>query len=284
MTRVHEADRQRGEMQERWERGVPGWARHADSVRAFGMPVSTWLIDQLYLQPGQHVVDLAAGPGDTGFMAAELVRPGGRLTSSDASAGMVEVARERAAAQEIDNADFKQLQLEWIDLETASADAVLCRWGLMFASDPGAALQEIRRVLRPGGRVALAVWDGPMHNPWAALPTLALIELGHVEPPDPSAPGMFALADRERLRDLIDSAGFTDVVLDTVEVTHPARSIEQFLAEQGDLNPMLVELRERLAPEQLAEATALISERLAPFVSDGVLGLPGRVLAVAASA
>jgi ubiquinone/menaquinone biosynthesis C-methylase UbiE len=280
-----EADRQRAEMRARWERGSVGWARHADSLQAFGMPVSAWLIEQLRLQPGQHVLDLAAGPGDTGFMAAELVAPGGRLTSSDASDGMLRVARSRAAQQGIDNAEFRRLELEWIDLETASVDAVVCRWGLMFASDPSAALQEVRRVLKPGGRVAMAVWDSPGVNPWATVPTLTLVQLGHIEPPDPTAPGMFVLADRKRLQSLLEEAGFTEVVVDTVDVRRPSAGVEEYFAETADLNPMFLELRERLSEEQWDEIKARVAEQLEPFVGDdGSLRLSGRSLVAAASA
>src|SRR5205807_4379208 len=102
-----------------------------------------------HLQPGQRVLELAAGPGDTGFMASELVSPAGTLISTDAVEPMLDVARERARAMGVSNVEFRRLDLQWIDLETASVDAVICRWGLMFASDPAAALQEIRRVLRP---------------------------------------------------------------------------------------------------------------------------------------
>jgi SAM-dependent methyltransferase len=282
---VEAIDQARLEMRERWERQAAGWARQADSVQRFGMPVSTWLIDQLHLQPGHDVVDLAAGPGDTGFMAAELVRPGGKLTSSDASEGMVELARSRAAAQGVDNVEFKRLELEWLDLETASADAVVCRWGLMFVADPGAALQEIRRVLRPGGRVALAVWDSPMLNPWATIPMMTVVELGHVEPPDPTAPGMFVLADRDRLQGLFESAGFTEILVDTVDVSRSGQGLDDYLTEMFDLNPILSELRERLDGPQLEEVKSKIIERAEPFVTpDGTLGLTGRSLVAAASA
>jgi ubiquinone/menaquinone biosynthesis C-methylase UbiE len=280
-----EADEQRAEMRARWERGSVGWARHADSVRELGMPVSVWLIDQLHLQPGQRVLDLAGGPGDTGFMAAELVAPGGTLTSSDASEGMIELARTRAAAQGIDNVEFKLLELEWIDLETASVDAVACRWGLMFVSDPGAALQEIRRVLKPGGRLALAVWDSPAVNPWATIPMMSLIQLGHIEPPDPTAPGMFALADRERLHGLLEHAGFTDVVVDAVDVTRARGGLDEYFGETSDLNPVFLELREQLSEEQWAEIKAKVAENLAQFTADdGTLTLPGSSLVAAASA
>src|SRR6202035_3028763 len=147
------------------------------------------MVGELTLEPGQRVLELAAGPGDTGFLAAKRISPGGTLISSDASEAMLDIARERARELGVDNVEFVQLQLEWIDLETASVDAALCRWGLMLLVDPAAAAQEIRRVLRPGGRFATAVWGAPEDNPWATTPTRALIELGHAQPPDRDAPG-----------------------------------------------------------------------------------------------
>ena len=102
-------------------------------MRGPWMPVSAGVIDALALQPGQRVLELAAGPGDTGFLAAEQIAPGGLLISSAAQA-MLEVARERAARLRITNVEFQQLSLEWIDLPAADVDAALCRWGLMFVT------------------------------------------------------------------------------------------------------------------------------------------------------
>jgi len=177
-----EIEEQRVRLLESWDAQAAGWGRQADSTRAQAMPVSAWMIDHAELQAGETVLELAAGPGDTGFMAAERVQPGGWLICSDGSEQMLEVARERAAEQGIENVEFKPLQLEWIDLETATVDAILCRWGLMLLIDPGAALSECRRVLRPGGRLALAVWDMPAVNPWATIPNQALVNLGLAEP------------------------------------------------------------------------------------------------------
>jgi ubiquinone/menaquinone biosynthesis C-methylase UbiE len=276
---------QRLEMLERWERGAAGWSRRADSVQEFGMRVSVWIVEHLDLQPGQRVLDLAAGPGDTGFLAAELVRPGGTLISSDASRAMLGVATGRARDLGVTNVEFKQLELEWIDLPTASVDAVLSRWGLMFALDPGAALQECRRITRPGGRIAIAVWDVPEGNPWATLANRALVELGHVEPPDPTAPGMFALADTEHLRNLLGEAGFLDVVVEPVDLSRAATSVQAFVEEALDLNPQLADIRSQLGPEQWAAVTDRIGELSRPFADPhGGLRFPARALAAAASA
>ena len=113
---TEDPDVERAEMLARWEGAAAGWGRRADRVRDMGMPVSAWMIDHLALQPGQRVLELAAGPGDTGFLAAELIKPGGTLISSDATEAMLEIARERARQMGIDNVEFRQLELEWIDL------------------------------------------------------------------------------------------------------------------------------------------------------------------------
>lgn len=273
------------EILERWARAAPGWREQANVVRDFGMPISAWMIDQLALQPGQRVLELAGGPGDTGFLAAEQVLPGGTLISSDGVEEMLEIARERAATLGIDNAEFKLLDLGWIDLDTASVDAVICRWGLMFASDPGAALQEMRRVLRPGGRVALAVWDAAEHNPWVTIPTRALVELGHVEPPDPSAPGMFVLADAPRLRELLESAGFVDVTVEPIELARVDASVQAYIDGTFALSQQAAEVRARLSDTQWDEVTARIGELAAPYAdADGRLRFPARTLGAAAGA
>lgn len=276
---------QRLEMLERWERGAAGWSRRADSIQEFGMRVSVWMVEHLDLQPGQRVLDLAAGPGDTGFLAAELVKPGGTLISSDASRAMLGVASGRARDLGVTNVEFKRLELEWIDLPTASVDAVLSRWGLMFALDPAAALQECRRVIRPGGRIAVAVWDVAEGNPWATVANRALVELGHVEPQDPEAPGMFALADAERLGALLAEAGFLDVLVEAVDLARAAPSVHGFVEEAADLNPQFAEIRSRLTREQWAAVTARIAELSRPFADEsGALRFPARALAAAASA
>jgi ubiquinone/menaquinone biosynthesis C-methylase UbiE len=273
------------EMLERWERGAAGWSRRADAIQEFGMRVSVWMVEHLDLQPGQRVLDLAAGPGDTGFLAAELVKPGGTLISSDASRAMLGVASGRARDLGVTNVEFKQLELEWIDLPTASVDAVLCRWGLMFALDPSAALQECRRVVRPGGRIAVAVWDLPDRNPWATVATRALIELGHVEPPDPEAPGMFALADAQRLGDLLEEAGFVEVIVEGVELTRSAPNVDAFLEESLDLNAQLADLQRQMSVRRWEEVKGRIHANTRAFADPaGTLHFPGRSLVAAASA
>jgi SAM-dependent methyltransferase len=284
MTSELDTDAQRTEMIERWERAAPGWGRHAQHTREMGMPVSTWMIEQLSLQPGQQVLELAAGPGDTGFLAVELVAPGGKLISSDATEAMLEVARERARQLNIENVEFKQLQLEWIDLPTASVDAVLCRWGYMLIVDPATALRETRRVLRPGGRLALAVWDVPQKNPWATISSRALIAAGAVSPPEPGGPGMFALAERDVLEGLLEEAGFTGVLVEAVEFDRLYENFEDYWAETLDLSQMVSEALEPLSEDQREAVRARVRALAEPYIGDRGLLLPGSSLVASASA
>jgi ubiquinone/menaquinone biosynthesis C-methylase UbiE len=280
-----DADALREEMLGRWERAAPGWERRADETRRFGMPVSAWMVEHVALQPGERVLELAAGPGDTGFLAAELVLPGGALISSDASEPMLEIARRRAAAQGIKNVEFKRLELEWIDLPAASVDAVLCRWGVMLTVDPATALREMRRVLRPGGRAALAVWNDGSHNDWATTPGRALVTLGFAEPPDPSAPGMFTLAAPGRLGELLEAAGFTEVIVESVSLERSAPSLEDYIADQADLSVGFAEVFRELSEGDRARVRDEIAALAAPFVSaDGWVRFPANSLVALANA
>ena len=129
MTADADPEALRAEQLETWDRAAAGWAARRESVQAFATPVSEWMLDAIAPEPGQRVLELAAGVGDTGLMAAESVKPGGTVISSDGTQGMLAAAQERARELGVDNVEFARLEVEWIDLPTASVDAVLCRWG-----------------------------------------------------------------------------------------------------------------------------------------------------------
>jgi SAM-dependent methyltransferase len=286
VTGSEDPDALRSGQLDRWQRSAPGWAARREWIRTFGMPVSRAMIDALAPRPGERVLELAAGVGDTGFLAAELIRPGGTLVSSDATEGMLEQARARALELGAENVEFARLELEWIDLPTASVDAVLCRWGFMFALDPGAALSETRRVLRPGGRIALAVWDEPEHNPWSTISTSALVNLGYAEAPDPSAPGMFTLAAPGRVMTLLLDAGFTEASVHGLDFEAIYETVDAYLEIQRDLSRHFGDVTAGLSSAELGALRAEIEQRAAPFTAEigGPLRMPARSLVASASA
>jgi SAM-dependent methyltransferase len=283
--KTFDADDERDLLLDSWQEAAQGWGRQADGVRVAAMPVSTWMLDHAALQPGQTVLELAAGPGDTGFMAAQRIQPGGTLISSDAVAGMLDVARDRAQDLGVENVEFRQLQLEWIDQPTASVDAVLVKWAVMLLLDPSAALRECRRVLKPGGRLVLAVWDAAELNPWATIPQRALVELGHAQPPVPGGPGMFALSDQAALRELLDDAGFFDIKIEAVPMPRSYPSVISWVGETIDLSRSFRSVWAELSDDERRALRARIEELAASYVDGrGELVVPAVSLGALASA
>jgi SAM-dependent methyltransferase len=186
-----------------WDAMAPGWHARREELWRISHPVGEWMIRKLDPQPGDTVLELAAGLADTGFMAAPLVGETGRVIITDFAPEMVAAARLRAEEVGVKNAEFRVLDAERMDLETDTLDGVLCRWGYMLMIDPAAALAETRRVLRSGGRLALSVFAVPERNPWASLVGRVLVTQGHIAPPDPEAPGIFAMADPGCTRQLV---------------------------------------------------------------------------------
>jgi SAM-dependent methyltransferase len=192
---------------------APGWEDRREWLMGITGPVNAWLVEKAEPQPGQVFLDIAAGTGDLGLLIAERVGDEGRVISTDFAPEMVDVARRQGEARGVSNVDFRVLDAERMDLEDDSVDGVVCRYGYMLMADPAAAMAETRRVLRDGGRLAFAVWGTPERNPWAAVPGMTLMQRGHLPPPEPGAPGIFALGEPERIRDLVGEAGFAQPVL-----------------------------------------------------------------------
>ena len=280
-----DADAYRKESRARWGDQAKGWAARAEEVGRQTMPVSVWMVDALELQAGHEVLELAAGTGEVGFLAAEQITPGGTLISSDFSPEMITAAQARAERMGITNVRFRQIDAEGIDQPAATLDGVLCRWGYMLMADGEAALRETRRVLKPGARVALAAWTGPSENPWASIPGSELVERGHLERPDPNAPGQFAWARTGTIEENLDAAGFGERVVDTVDFALMYPSVEEWIATQRDLASRFRDALDGLRAAERDDVFAAIRERALPYVQeDGSVVLPARSWVAAASA
>lgn len=258
-----------------WEAQANNWYAERESLFTASRPIHEWLVEHLDPRDGHRVLEIAAGPGDTGFLAAPRLG-NGRLTSTDLAPAMLAAARKRGAELGITNAEYRLLDAQAMDCADASFDGVICRWGLMLMPDPAAALRECKRVLVPGGRLVYAVFTGPEENAFASLPARVLIEAGHL--PKPSSewkPGILALADRARLDALVAGAGFASTSVETVDMTWrfaDASAYWSFLVDLTALGPLVRSLPD--AARQSVRAT--IDERLARFTRDGEIAMPSR--------
>ena len=260
-----EAARQRSKAT--WDAVATGWYAQREEIWESSRPVSEWMVRRLDPQPGDTVLELAAGLGDTGFRAARLVGESGRVIITDFAPEMVAAARRRAEEVGVKNAEFRMLDAERMGLETNSVDGVLCRWGYMLMIDPAAAFAETRRVLRPGGRLAFSVWGPRERNPALSLAGRVLVELGHIPPPDPEAPGAFSMADRHRIRELIVGAGFAEPTIE--EIPFGWRFANQdaywrFLIETSAANSPVLR---SLSPEAQDTVRERLREAARPFHS-----------------
>ena len=258
-----------------------GWETARQDLWEHSRPVSEWLVERIDPHPGQTVLDLASGVGDTGLLAARRLGDTGRVVITDFAPEMVGAARRRAAELGITNAEFRELDAERMALESGSVDGVTCRWGYMLMADPGAALGETYRVLRPAGRLAFAVFGAPERNPWASLVGRILVAEGHLKPPAPGSPGIFALSDPARIRELVTRAGFEPPEVMEVSFTwrFPTRDAYWwFLTEMaGAISPVL----RGLSPEAQAHVRARLDELAQPFRAGERLAFPALCLNVA---
>jgi SAM-dependent methyltransferase len=278
-------DAERLEILESWDAAAAGWGRQRSVWAQQTAAVAAWMIEAAELHPGQRVLELAAGPGEVGFRAAPLIEPDGTLICSDQSEAMIEIARARAAALGLTNVEFRVLGGEWIDLELASVDVVLCRWGYMLMVDPAAALRETRRVLRSGGRVAAAMWDARERNPWSMIPGQVLVEHGLADPPVPGVPGPFVLGDAAVVSALLEEAGFTDITVDAVDIVRSGPDFDTWWASHLDLSASALAAFRKADDGQTEAIEAQLAERLAPYTSpSGEIAVPGRTLVAVASA
>lgn len=248
--------------------------------------ITAALIERAAPRANERVVDVGCGTGATTLELAEAVGPGGHVLAIDISAPMLEVARRRAR-----DAGLAHVELLLADAQThdfrADNDLVASRFGVMFFGDPFAAFGNLRRALRPGGRLAFACWTDVEANPWFHLPLEAAIR--HLGPPEkkhPRAPGPFAFAEAGYVREILDGAGFAEI---RIERTERPIEIEATLAEEAafaaDMGPAARLIRERAADPDAAGRAIRgdVAEAFRPFETTSGMRFPSVVSLVSAT-
>ena len=263
---------------------APTWERRRAEVEELSAPSREWMLRALGPREGDTVLELAAGVGDTGFEAAAIVGETGRLMTTDVSPAMLEAARRRGAELGVANAGYRVMDAERIALDDNSVDGVLCRFGYMLMADPATALAETRRVLRPGGRLALAVWGTAERNPFFVTIAVSLVQRGHLPLPEPPpAPGPFSMASSERTEGLLRRAGFAEVRTEEVAGRFVASDADEYLSVIADTaGPIGLTLKGLAEPDRAA-VNADVEASLRRFAADGGYEIPCLALCAVAS-
>ncbi len=201
-----------------WTMVAPGWGKYDPLMRTWAAPVTERMIALAAIREGSRVLDIACGAGEPALTIAERVGPGGAVLATDFVEEMIGYARSKAQARSLSNVEFRCVDGEVIDAMKGAFDAVTMRWGLMFMPDPVKCMHCANSALKPGGKAVISVWTEAANNPFVTVPLGVLKRHMDVPTPPPGAPGIFALADPDRLRAIFAEAGFSDVTIEQVSL------------------------------------------------------------------
>jgi SAM-dependent methyltransferase len=240
-------------------------------VEALFTPWAELLLDRLRPMPGERFLDLATGPGTVARLAALRVGPSGALVAADLSEAMLSIARSKPPVAGAATIDYRQSPAAPLDVPDSAFDVASCQQGLQFFPDQPAALGELRRALRPGGRLGLAVWSAIELSPVFDGLSAAIRDVFGAEVAERYRGGPWGLSDSRRITSLLSGAGFSEVAIE--EATMVARfdrgpaQLELSLAASAVMSDIV-----SAAPETRRALSAAIASRLEPLVgSDGAV-------------
>ncbi len=252
----------------------PKWVTLGDTINGLIEGLGEAALNAAAASPGEAVIDVGCGCGQTSLALAGRVAPKGRVLGLDISAPMLADARRRADLTDAVNLEFIQADAQTFAVEAGSADLLFSRFGIMFFQNPTAAFANLRTALRPDGRLSFICWQEMARNPWMLLPVRAVS--AHIElpaPPEPGTPGPYAFADPTRVKGVLETAGYVDVSVEGFETQidvmgqrTPEQAVE-FLMQMGPAARMLAEASQ----DTRAAAAAAIQEALTPHIRpDGI--------------
>jgi len=241
-------------------------------------PLGLDAIERAAPAAGERVLDVGCGCGQTALQLAERVGETGSVLGVDLSGPMLARAQERAAQAGIRQVRFEQGDAQIHPLEEGSFDLVFSRFGVMFFADPPEAFAALRRATRSGGRLAFLCWRGAEHNPFMAVPYLAVAKHVELPPPPPAgAPGPLSFADDERVRGILESAGWSDVAFEPWErefLVGGRGTLDDAVDFSLRVGPVTRALRLAEGELDMEAITRSVREALAPYATDEGVRMP----------
>jgi ubiquinone/menaquinone biosynthesis C-methylase UbiE len=268
----------------KWSGAAPFWEKHREMIRQMFAPVTQALVEDALIARHHTVLDIASGSGEPALSLAALVAPEGKVVGIDPVPGMVAGARRAADHLAVRNIQFHVASADRLPFPTDTFDAVVSRFGAMFFPSPGDAIREILRVLKPGRKLALAVWHTIETNPYFYSTQQIVERYVAPPPPDPDALDAFRFAARGKLRNILREAGAMNPSERLLPFTiHAPVSLDEFWTLRCETSEKLRELVAVLTSEQLAEVKRLSLEALREYSDDRGMSFPAEVLIVSAT-
>jgi SAM-dependent methyltransferase len=266
---------------DRWSGSAPYWEKHREIIREMFAPITAALVAEAEIARGQSVLDIATGPGEPALSVAAIVGPEGKVCGIDPVAGMVEAAKRAAERLAIKNAQFEVAFADELPFAEDTFDAVISRFGVMFFPSPVDGVREMLRVLKPGRKLALAVWHFAERNPFHTAMARVMDQFIPSPPVEPDAPDAFRFAAQGKLLEIFREAGVaapSEILLQCrIEAAVP---LEEFLTLRLEMSEKLREKISKLSKEQVAEAHRLALASLGEYATERGLSFPAEILLV----
>ena len=273
--------RQDSDVVRQWGQSAPYWEKHRNTIRRMFAPITEALIEEAQIASRHNVLDVATGPGEPALSIAELVRPEGRVTGIDPVPEMVAAANRAAERGGFKNAHFEVAFADRLPFPADTFDAVVSRFGVMFFPSPVDALHEMLRVLKPGRRVAVAVWHFVERNPFHYVLSRVVERFVDSPPLEPDAPDAFRFAPPGKLRNILAEAGALTPSERLLRFMIEAPlSVDEFWTVRSEMSDKLRAKLATLSNEQMAAVRKEVIEGLQPYSTDRGISFPAEVLIV----
>jgi len=265
----------------RWSVSAPFWEKHREIIRQMFAPVTSALVEDGLIGKGHAVLDIATGPGEPALTIASLVGPAGRVVGIDPVREMVESARREANHLGFGNAQFEVGAADHLPFPPDTFDAVVSRFGVMFFPSPADGVREMLRVLKPGRKLAMAVWHFEDRNPYSYVLTRIIERYVDSPPPAVDAPEPLRFARPGKLRDVLLQAGAVSPSERLLQFTMQAPvSVEDFWTLRCEISETVREKLARLSTEQLTEVKRQALEAYREYSTAQGMSFPAEVLIV----
>ena len=247
--------------------GGQSWVDNMERSEALIAELTFALMEKAAVSPGENILDVGCGGGQTSRQLLELASPGGTVLGLDVSDSILAVARERHGG--VEGLDFLLGDAASVDLPSGEFDLLFSRFGVMFFEDPVGAFRHLRASLSPAGRLLFMCWRSVEDNPWMGTPGKAAMEvIPPAEPPDPEAPGPFAMGDPQRTTGILRDAGLQDIQLEPLEGRMHMGTLEEAMDFHASMGPV-AGILESAEPDQAREIHKRVQSVLQQHLTAG---------------